>query len=217
MTLGDLQTLRREFMKIYELYEITKQQTLPNWTDLSRSICAKNTTGETMNFWQVLGFISSRSINHELHQAKNPPITLRACFLPTSDDVLVVLKLPSREHRWLPELDLLHKVQCPAMTSLFTWTCAEELSRSSSDGRAQPAAAVTILVVMISFTWFNYCWHDSFFYFFFYFQVLTRCCFVLRLTMTDHEMESFTSERRAVQTSVHNAIIVECPLAYQSP
>ena len=83
MTLGDLQTLRREFMKIYELYKTTTQQILPNWTDLSRSICAKNTTGETMNFWQVLGFISSRSINHELHQAKNPPITLRACFLHT--------------------------------------------------------------------------------------------------------------------------------------
>ena len=51
----------------------------------------------------------------------------------------------------------------------------------------------------------------------FYFQVLTRCCLVLRLTVTDHETESFTSEWRTVQTSVNNAIIVVCPLAYQSP
>ena len=43
----------------------------------------KTPQAKPWTFWQVLGFISSSSINHEPHQAKNPPINYFTCVFPT--------------------------------------------------------------------------------------------------------------------------------------
>ena len=215
MTLGDLQTLRCEFMKIYELYEIARQQTLPNWTDLSRSICAKNTTGETTNL------AGSRLHQQPKYQSWTTPgqesTNYSACVFPAYARMYSMFWSCQAEN----VVGYLSLTYCTRYSGRWWRHCLPGLELKNSADRLAMAGLNPPLLWRFSLWWYplrGLIIADIVAFFcIFYFQVLTRCCLVLRLTVTDHETESFTSEWRTVQTSVNNAIIVECPLAYQSP